>query len=437
MALSQKSNQKLLLLGTSTDTKYALKYAKELGVWTIVTDYRPAEQCEEKRAADEYWMEDVKDVDALERKCRAENVTAVYAGNNEFCLDQTKELCKRLGLPFYASEEGWMAARNKKKFKQHCIACGLDVSKQYMLTEEFRPQDLELIRYPVIVKPADADASRGLSLCRTQEELFPAYEKALQNSPSKNVVVEDYTDGIGGGMDFMVEDGEPVLISIDSSLEMPFGGRDVFVFSPERQKLPYEAEYVAMAPKIRALFKRMGCKNGHIFLQFIRTKEGRFVFNEMGYRVDGVGYWTLQETMFGYSSVKRMVDLALGRPFPRDWKAKLPSVRTTEQTGPIGAVYFIYAMPGKIVSISGLDLIEKEDGLTVVMDRYRVGDEIMETYSMVQMAYYITILADNPRGIVKKVKWINDILKVCDATGRNLLVPYEDYDCILSGYEGE
>ena len=79
MGLFQEKDQKLLLLGTSTDTRYALAYAGELGVRTIVTDYRPAEQCEEKRAADEYWMIDVKDMDALERKCRDEKVTGVYA----------------------------------------------------------------------------------------------------------------------------------------------------------------------------------------------------------------------------------------------------------------------------------------------------------------------------------------------------------------------
>lgn len=422
-------------MGVSTDTRYVLEYAREINVWTIVTDYRSPEKCREKELADEYWMLDVKNVDELEKQCRKERVTAVYAGNNEFCLDQTKELCRRLGLPFYASEEGWASARNKKRFKQHCLACGLDVPKQYALTEAFSSQDLEAIRYPVIVKPADASASRGLSLCRTQEELFPAYEKALQNSPSGNVVVEDYIDGEDGGMDFMVKDGKPYLVNIDSGLDMLFGGRRVFVFCVERQKLPYQNEYAGMAPKIEKLFRRMGCQNGHIFLQFRRTKEGRFYFNEMGYRIDGVGYWTLHESMFGYNSVKRMTDLALGRPFPENWEERLPSVRRKEQTGKIGAVYFLYARPGKIASISGLDLIRKTEGLSVIMDRYSVGDEIRETLSMVQMAYFITILADNPQQIADRVRWINEILCVCDAEGKNLLIPYEEYDRIEDAYE--
>lgn len=428
---------KLLLLGISTDTKYALTYAKELGVWTIVADYTPAEQCEEKKAANEYWIVDVKDVDILERKCRDENITAIYAGNNEFCLDHVKELCHRLDLPFYASEEGWASTRDKKRFKTHCMACGLDVPRQYALTEEFLPQDLDLIRYPVIVKPTDANASKGLSLCRTQDELFPAYRKALQNSPAGSVIVEDFIDGIDGGMDFMLENGKPFLVNIDNGLDMPFGERNVFVFCLERQKLPYQTEYAKMAPKIESLFRRMGCRNGHIFLQFRHTKDGRFFFNEMGYRIDGVGYWTLHETMFGYNSIKRMLDLALGRPFPKNWKDYLPSVRTQQYSNKIGAVYFMYARSGKISSIYGLDSIRNEAGISVVMDRYHAGDEIQETRSMIQIAYFITILADNSKEIVKKIKWINDTLKLYDTDGENLLVPFKEYSRILESFDGK
>ena len=101
-------------MGVSSDTIDVLQYAKKLDVYTIITDYRPVEICKEKEMADEYWMIDLKDLDALEEKSRAEEVEAVYAGNNEFCLDQTRKLCARLGLPFYASEEGWLCSRDKR-----------------------------------------------------------------------------------------------------------------------------------------------------------------------------------------------------------------------------------------------------------------------------------------------------------------------------------
>ena len=82
-----------------------------------MTDYNPPEISTLKKVADEYWMTDVADVDELEEKCRQENVTGIFAATSEFCLDMAKELCSRMNLPFYASEEAWACARDKIRLK--------------------------------------------------------------------------------------------------------------------------------------------------------------------------------------------------------------------------------------------------------------------------------------------------------------------------------
>lgn len=43
-----KHQEKLLLMGVSTDTSYVLEYAKKLGVTTIITDYRSPAISKEK-----------------------------------------------------------------------------------------------------------------------------------------------------------------------------------------------------------------------------------------------------------------------------------------------------------------------------------------------------------------------------------------------------
>ena len=85
-----KSERKLLFLGCSVGTEEALEYAKETGIYTILTDYNPPEISTLKKVADEYWMTDVADVDELEEKCRQENVTGIFAATSEFCLDMAK-----------------------------------------------------------------------------------------------------------------------------------------------------------------------------------------------------------------------------------------------------------------------------------------------------------------------------------------------------------
>ena len=116
--------KKLLMLGTSYGTGLMLDYAKSQGVHTIVTDYLEPEHSPGKLIADEYWMINTGDLDALEAKCRAENVNAVVCGISEFNLEMCMALCKRLGLPCYCTPEAWHYSRDKVDYKKLATSLG-------------------------------------------------------------------------------------------------------------------------------------------------------------------------------------------------------------------------------------------------------------------------------------------------------------------------
>ena len=88
--------KKLLMLGTCKGSIEMLKTAKKKKIYTIVTDYLPPEQSFGKRIADEYWMINTSDVDALEKKCREEKIDGIITGVSEFNLERTMELASRL-----------------------------------------------------------------------------------------------------------------------------------------------------------------------------------------------------------------------------------------------------------------------------------------------------------------------------------------------------
>lgn len=90
-------HQKLLILAGAGPHCKVVEAAKELGVYTIVTDYLADSPA--KRIADESWMLDITDVDAIVERCIQENVTGVL----NFCIDPGQkpyqQICERLGLP--------------------------------------------------------------------------------------------------------------------------------------------------------------------------------------------------------------------------------------------------------------------------------------------------------------------------------------------------
>ena len=186
--------KKLLLLGNNCHVDELIKYAKARGVYTIVTDNLTVEQSPVKAMADEAWDISVFDYDVLEKKCREENVTAVLCGASEVCIKANKELCERLGLPFYANEKAWDITNDKFAFKQACVECGLPVPKDYVLDINFKAEDLANIEYPVVVKPTDCFSSLGLHICQNEQELIEGYKDAYEKAEESYIDLTDKSD---------------------------------------------------------------------------------------------------------------------------------------------------------------------------------------------------------------------------------------------------
>lgn len=412
----------LLFMGSSSDAYCALEHCKRMGVHTIVTDCLPYERRRAKQLADEYWMIDLKDIDAIEKKCREEKVTGVYAGNNEFCLDQTRLLAKRLGLPFYASDIAWEATRNKLAFKEHCMAVGLDVPKLYPLVKPFDPELLRQIQYPVIVKPTDACASLGLTRCDNEEQLIEGYDFALKYSASGKVVVEEYVNGLEIAPAHFIVDGKVQFTSFDTIL---YGNREngnnmlVTIYPSKLQE-----EYLRQcADKVQALCDRLGSRFGNFYFEVLYAN-GKFYFLELIHRVDGVGIWSLTQKMQGFNVIKRMVNYALGYPEP--------PMEEPEKDANVGGVYFYWAKPGKIGRITGRDEIRSVPGVEMIVDHYQVGDTIPNTGSMYGMAFYFSLVAKNRQQFVERLKAVTSLLKIFDEEGNELTEPNIPIDAIMN-----
>ena len=59
--------KKILILGGNALTSDIVLKAKELGVYTIVTDWNSPETSPAKKLADEYWMESISDIEKLSK----------------------------------------------------------------------------------------------------------------------------------------------------------------------------------------------------------------------------------------------------------------------------------------------------------------------------------------------------------------------------------
>lgn len=117
-----------------------------------MTDNLPVDRSPAKKYADENWMIDIMDVNAIVRKV---NETGDVDGVLSYCIDPAQkpycEVCKALNLPCYGTEEQFAIMTNKKKFKLLCSKCdGVSVVPGYTIDECMAGN----VQYSVLVKPA-------------------------------------------------------------------------------------------------------------------------------------------------------------------------------------------------------------------------------------------------------------------------------------------
>ena len=177
--------KKLLVLGAYDTEKEIISEAHLMGVYVIVTDnHENWDDAPAKKVADEAWNISWSDIKTLSKKCIDEHVDGIMAGFSEKRIHCAQLLCEILNKPFYANGAKLDVIIDKILFKQACINSGVTVPKSYKYGD--------FVEYPVIVKPSDNGGSRGITVCYSQEEFIPAYQKALDASDNKSVVIEQY-----------------------------------------------------------------------------------------------------------------------------------------------------------------------------------------------------------------------------------------------------
>jgi len=177
------SGKKLLVLGATAYSINVINIAHRLGAYVIVVD--PIKGHVAKKYADKFFDVDTTNVEELYRIALEEKIDGVFTGYSDVNLPVARELCDRLGLPFYAkSQEQILNTTDKLRFKAMCRKYNVGVVPQYEESE------LKTASYPIIIKPANSYASKGISVCYTYDDTPAALEKARTYSKTKEVIIE-------------------------------------------------------------------------------------------------------------------------------------------------------------------------------------------------------------------------------------------------------
>lgn len=419
--MSTITGKKLLVLGGTSASLNIVNLAKELGAYTIVTDDKEPSERVAKRIADEYAMVSTTDMEGLSKLITDKGIDGVFCGPSEFNIRNMIRLCELSGLPCYTTMEQWNRCANKDEFTACCRKYGVDVPEEYQLSEDMSEEQLDAIDYPIIVKPVDRCSSIGISVCRSKEDVLPAFRKAMDESNCKRIIAEKYIENGGElfGARYLVQDGEayPYLL-IDTYVADPINQTSL-ISAYTQTPSKYSQYYMEnMDAHVRAMIKGMGIKTGTVFFQSLPYK-GKIYFHEMGYRLSGGMIYKLTEPLMGINDMKMMIRSALGGEcITQEEVARID----LNCHGRVGAQLMVPLNVGTIKEIQGLQECIALPAVTDFLQYYNEGDTVYEDYIGTLQQHFgrFTLIGSSDKEILETVQAIQRTLRIIDSTGKRI-----------------
>ena len=207
--------KKMLLLGGSHAEIPLIKAAKKMG-WFVITTGNAREGLGHPYA-DKNVFADFSDKEAMLELARAEGVSAVCSGCNDFALLSTVYVCEKLGLPGHDSFATSLEIHHKDKYR--ALATRLSIPTPRAITvrneQEFETA-ISTLAFPIIVKPVDLTGGKGIHRAANAEEARAAYKDATSRTREDHVVVEEFVIGTNHGFSAMLVKGKVAFAFSDN-----------------------------------------------------------------------------------------------------------------------------------------------------------------------------------------------------------------------------
>lgn len=405
--------KKLLILGGANQHLKFVEAAKELGVYTIVTDYLPVSPC--KKICDESLMLNITDVQGIVAYCKDNQVDGVVSGFLDPCQMPYAQICKELGMPCYGSSEQFFKFTNKIAFKELCRKNGVGVIPDYTEADYFAGR----IKYPVFVKPVDSRGSRGQTVCTSQDGMDVAIRFAKEQSSNGDIIIEQYM----GECDEVqitnfVVDGKVYLERTVDSYRGDATKNLQKVVSCSVSPSKYTDFYLKNChPAVCKMIEDLGIKNGPVFMQGF-YKDGQFFFFDPGLRFPGVEFERIYKKVWGIDMATLLIHYSLTGKFPEN--TLLPE-DGAKLNGNFGVVLFPVLEGGEIKKISGLDRYRSHPNVISFLTRYEEGDEIGWTYDVNQRYAEVDLMGKDISEVKELIDSFYDEVEIISVKGSNML----------------
>lgn len=408
--------KRLLILGGSLWKDGIKQFCDDYDITIIAAGNDPTSGiCD---IAAEYYNVNSTDVKAMKQLIKEKRIDGVYMGGNEPVIAKACQYIEEMGMPCYCNIEQWNALQNKEQFKELCMQYGLPVVKKFDV-DSVTERDL-----PVITKPADGSGSHGFSVCNTLSELEKGYSYAAENSPTASVIIEQFVPNDGIVVIYTVSEGRLIFSTIEDKYPAYFEKYGTYVGGLFDFESKLADEFRSLfEDKLQKMINHLGIKEGNFWIEVFHD-EGKYYFNEVGFRYGGSGSLYPVDYFSHINQVATDIYYSLTGQSAIDEFAPLYGVDTPKKKK--YAIYPVYLMPGKIKEIVGIDDLLKKDNILNILTMKKAGNTVPDNGSFSQVVMLVHFLYDNLNELQETLEAIHEMVSVTSESDNDMVLTLLD-----------
>lgn len=414
--------KKLLILGANSETIPLVQEAVKTGIEVHVAD--PDLSAPAKEYADIRVDIDASDTEKLFEYAVKAKIDGVMVGVADRLILPYAQLCEKLGLPCYCNVQQAQIWSNKGLFNKLIEQSGLSVipSVKYDNSQKNLSSS---VSFPVLVKPVDSNAGKGMSVVHQKEFLPRAILHAMQHSSEGEILIEKYMECddviiyyslLSGNLKLIASADKFTLMSGSSSSKVGFAHR-----YPSKYQMVIKGDY---EKRLGQICQDTGLKNGVMLLSAF-VDEGQFYFYDPGLRLQGEAPDIHVQNETGINHRSSLISLALNENIKTFHKEKDVLIYSE---GSVGYTLWILLKPGKISMISGMEILEDHPSVFKINTRFKVDDIVTSNFvgTEAQVFARVYIKVSMSRQLIEIINILKEKIKILDAQGHNMVVdaPY-------------
>lgn len=274
--------KKILILGAGEMQVPIIIKCNSLGYQTIVTDY--SENAPGFTEASVPLVIDTLDTEKNLEVAKEFQVDGVLT-TSDAAVNTVAYICEKLSLPGLSRTAAKIATN--KYLQREILYKNNLFSPRLVKTSKLGDVENKIANwtFPLVVKPVDSSASRGVIRVNAVKELRPAFTEAQKYSTSGNIIIEEFLKGTEYSVESITQHGITSVIAITEKYLI----KDSDFFVEERHIIPANLHILQKENIINYVKRIIGLfqiNNSATHIEIMLTKTGP-VLIELGARLGG------------------------------------------------------------------------------------------------------------------------------------------------------